>query len=237
VNAFSDGRLGLWHTSPTGMNLDYAKAKDWGVTDIFLPANEATLAMMDEIRSKPSADGKNFRAQVYLDGTHGETGKQLVEQALAAIRTFKPGVLEVNFESGDDNKIGVAVREFLTTFRDPSAALWRRRFPLCIDVVPLKGYVLPFDLMNNDPDTYGRIQPYYGAEMRPADPVECLEDWLGRGFPRERLSFIYSAKARRQIDNTIFCDLPVFSDRGEYVRRLRRGAIFNANLMREAGLL
>jgi hypothetical protein len=235
ANAFSDGRISLWHTSPQSFNLDYVKVKGWGVTDIFLPADVATPAKMTEIKSKVSADGKNFRAQLYVDGTHGQKGSDLAAFTLERITALKPGVVEVDFEGGDDNAIGTAIRAFLTAFRfgDP----WRFAFPVCINVVPFKAYVLPLDLMNPDPNCFGRIQTYYGGECRPADPDECRWDWTHRGFPEERLTFMYSAKSRRQIDNILFCDLPIFSDGGVYVRKLRRGAIYNANLLREGGLI
>jgi hypothetical protein len=237
-NAFSVGRLGIWHTSLTSFNPPYVKYKEWGFTDIFFDADDPllTLAKMDEARGKPSADGKNFRAHIYKVWRR-EKGSAFAKTLLTQIPKFKPGVAELDFEGPDDNEIGVAVADFLAWFRDESAPVWQHAFPLCINVVPLKGYVLPIARMRDDPNTYGRIQPYYAGEMRPADPMECLEDWLDRGFPRERLSFIYSAKPRRQNDGSIFEDMPVFTDHGVYVRKLRRGAVYNANLMREGGLV
>lgn len=236
ANAFSVGRLGIWHTTLASFNPPYAKYKEWGFTDIFFDADDPllTLAKMDEARGKPSADGKNFRAHIYKVWRRQE-GADFADALLTQIGKFKPGVAELDFEGPDDNEIGVAVNEFLIEFRRGQA--WQMNFPLCVNVVPFKGYVLPMTRMTTDPYCYGRIQPYYAGQMRPADPMECLEDWLDRGFPRERLSFIYSAKPRRQIDGSIFEDLPVFTDNGVYVRKLRRGAVYNANLMREAGLI
>lgn len=235
ANAFSPGRVSLWHTNPTGLNLDYTKAKDLGVTDVMIPAHLATKAKMDEVRAKPAADGKNMRAQLSVDGTHGQKGDELASFTLERITALKPGVVEVNVEGPEDNAIGVCIQLFHQTFR--AAGDWQARFPVCFNIVPMKGYVLPvLDLAENE-NTYVRVQRFYGAEMRPAEPTLCREDVAGRGFPAERFSFMESAKARRQIDGSLFIDLPVFSDGGVRVRNLSGGAIFNANLLREAGLV
>lgn len=241
ANAFSPGRVSVWHTDLTSFLPAYDGYKKLGCTDIFLNAAQATVQAMRDIREtapgKPrlSADGKPFRAHVYVDGTHGETGGQLGINTFEAVTKLKPGVAEIDFESGDDSKIGLAVDGLLKLFR--GYGTWAINFPLCINVVPLKGYVLPIVLMAADPNCYVRVQRYYGAEMRPAEPTLCREDIVGRGFPAERFSFMESAKPRRLVDGSLFIDLPVFSDKGEIVRTLSGGAIYNSNLLREAGLV
>jgi hypothetical protein len=146
-----------------------------------------------------------------------------------------PWSRECDFEGPVDRTIGEAVSAVLIEFRN--GVTWRMAFPLCINVTPMKGYVLPIKQMADDPFCYIRVQRYYGGEMRPAEPTLCREDIVGRGFPAERFSFMESAKPRRLIDGTVFNDLPIFSDGGVRVRNLSGGAIYNANLLREAGLI
>jgi hypothetical protein len=114
---------------------------------------------------------------------------------------------------------------------------WRLAFPLCFNFAPLKGYVLPIAQMAATRSATSGSSATTAAEMRPAEPTLCREDIVGRGFPAERFSFMESAKPRRLIDGTVFNDLPIFSDGGVRVRNLSGGAVYNANLLREAGLI
>lgn len=239
MTPFDDGRVGIMFTGLTSFTIPYANIPTWA-TDIFLPAHDLLLtpAKYDDIKAKAAIRGT--KVQWWWDATHGLSGTQYAEaihrklslpQAEGGIPQHSGGV-EVDLEAGDDGTLAALISDFYTRFRQlrPTRAL-------AINVVPLKGYVMPLEAMALDIFCHVRVQTYYGAEMRPADPDECEDDIVNRGFPRDRYSICYSAKPRRQKDDSVFCDLPVFTDKGVYVRRLRKGVIFSANLMREGGLL
>ena len=232
ASPFDDGRVGLMVTD-WSLTIPYANVPAYA-TDLFLPAHTTQLTggMYDSV--KALAGQRGTKVQWWWDGTHTSDGPSLAQAInvkLAAIPQHSGGV-EVDLESGDDGVLGVLIGSFYAMFRSlrPTRAL-------ALNVVPLKGQFLPLAAMALDPNVHVRVQTYYGGEMRPADPDECEDDIVNRGFPRERYSICYSAKARRLKDDSIFCDLPVFSDHGAYVRKLRKGQIFSLNLMREAGLL
>jgi hypothetical protein len=229
---FDDGRVGIMVTD-WSLTIPYANVPPWA-TDLFLPAHtpELTSAKYDEV--KANAGLRQTKVQWWWDGTHtlnGTTLAEAIHAKLTAIPQHSGGV-EVDLEAGNDGPLATLINDFYIRFRQlrPTRAV-------AINVVPLKGYVMPLTQMAQDPNTHVRVQTYYGSELRPADPDECQRDICDRGFPSSRYSICYSSKARRQIDNTIFCDLPVFADRGAYVRKLRKGQIFSLNLMREAGLV
>lgn len=237
ANAFSPGRVSIWHTSLKSFLPNYTAYKDLGGTDIFPDLDDPllTTTVMSDIATQTSADGKKFRAQGYKVW-RGENGADFATSLLTKITKFRPGVSELDFEGGlSDAALGQAVGLFLAQFRNPGVP-WRMAYPLCINVVPMKGYVLPIAQMAADPNCYVRVQRYYGGEMRPAEPTLCFQDIVGRGFPAERFSFMESAKPRRLNDGSLFVDLPVFSDGGVKVRNLSGGAIFDSNLLRQAGL-
>lgn len=238
MNAFSPGRVSIWHTSLKSFNPAYDAMAKLGGTDCFFDVADPLLTAfkMSEAKIKTSGDGRPWRPQVYKVWRTGGSGQQFALDLVEDITKFRPGVAELDFEGPSDNEIGVAVTGFLTMFRGGQTN-WRLAFPLCINVVPMKGYVLPIAQMAADPFCYVRVQRYYGGEMRPAEPTLCREDIVGRGFPAERFSFMESAKPRRLSDGTVFNDLPIFSDKGEKVRNLSGGAIYNANLLREGGLI
>jgi hypothetical protein len=237
---FDDGRVGLMVTD-WKLTIPYANVPAYA-TDVFIPAHDAprsdgtlvklTPALYDKVKSDAAIRGT--KVQWWWDGTHTLDGAALAETIHAKLAEIPEhtGGVEVDLEAANDGPLSILVSTFYLMFRKlrPTRAL-------ALNVVPLKGYVMPLVSMASDPNTHVRIQTYYGGEMRPADPAECEQDIVDRGFPRERYSICYSAKARRQIDDSIFCDLPVFSDHGAYARKLRKGQIFSLNLMREAQLL
>jgi hypothetical protein len=232
ASPFDDGRVGLMVTD-WSLTIPYANVPAYA-TDLFLPAHTVQLTggMYDSV--KGLAGQRGTKVQWWWDGTHGQSGTAVadaIHASLTAIPQHTGGV-EVDLEAGDDVVLKKLLGDFYLRFR----ALRPTR-ALALNVVPLKGQFLPLSAMAFDPNVHVRVQTYYGGEMRPADPAECEADIVDRGFPRERYSICYSAKARRQKDDSIFCDLPVFSDGGAYVRKLRKGQIFSLNLMREAGLL
>jgi len=229
---FDDGRVGIM-VSDWSLTIPYANIPAWA-TDVFLPAHTAELTSAKYDKVKADAGLRGTKVQWWWDGTHTLDGTALadaIHAKLTAIPKHSGGV-EVDLEAANDGPLGTLIHQFYARFR-----VLRPTRALAINVVPLKGYVMPLADMALDANCHVRVQTYYGVEMRPADPDECERDIVERGFPRERYSICYSAKARRLKDDSIFCDLPVFTDKGVYVRKLRKGQIFNLNLMREAVLV
>jgi hypothetical protein len=238
ANAFSSGRVSIWHTSLKSFNPAYDAMAKLGGTDVFFDLDDPllTTTVMGAAKEHVSADGKPWRAQSYKVWRTGGSGQQFALDLVVGITKLRPGVSELDIEGPNDQEIGNAVGGCLSMFRGGQTG-WRLAFPLCFNFAPLKGYVLPIAQMAADPFCYVRVQRYYGAEQRPAEPTLCREDIVGRGFPADRFSFMESAKPRRLIDGTVFNDLPIFSDGGVRVRNLSGGAVYNANLLREAGLI
>jgi hypothetical protein len=230
---FDDGRVGIMFTDLSSFTIPYANVPAWA-TDIFLPAHDPKLTSAKYNEIKNNAAIRGTKTQLWWDATHTTDGASVAEAVHAKLNEIPQhsGGVEVDLEAANDGPLSTLISGFYTRFRQlrPTRAL-------AINVVPLKGYVMPLQAMAQDIFCHVRVQTYYGAELRPADPDECEDDIVNRGFPRERYSICYSAKPRRLKDDTIFCDLPVFTDHGAYTRRLRKGQIFSANLMREGGLL
>jgi len=231
---FDDGRVCII-VSDWSLTIPYRDIPTWA-TDVAIPAHDpmTTSAKYNEVRDNAAQRGT--KTQLWYDGTHGQTGADLavaIDVALRAIPQHGGGV-EVDIENASDGVLLTVVQDWYTRQRQlrPTRALG-------LNLAPLKGFVLT-PAMAADPFFHVRVQPYYGAEMRPAAPDECKRDICGPNgsrFPEDRFSFCYSAKARKLSDGTVFCDLPVFADHAQYVRRLRKGSVFSLNLMREAGLL
>jgi hypothetical protein len=204
-------------------------------TDVALPAHDpkTTKAVYDQA----VADGKirGTRVQLWYDATHGEAGNLVAQKISRVIAdTGHNGGVEVNFENGNDGELANELGAFYPAFR-----AIRPTRPVGINLAPFKAYVFPIAAAKGDPFCHVRVQNFYGNEMRQADSDELKRDFCDapRSWPEERFSFCYSAKAHTYADGHVECDLPVFADAGAYVRRLRKGSVFNLNLMREAQLL
>jgi hypothetical protein len=257
MNAFEDGRLGVWHTSiasfkPTdGITIDGYRAL--GVTDIFMDPDEVdpnkptvvvngrqqpnymlTPTLMQGVRNA------GFKPQIYIDGTHTTDGLATAKRASGAItRLSHSGAVQINVEGPNDDTLAKTFFDVVVGFR----AL-RPTFVLALNIVGRKGYLLDrqqpqpdgstrsvLDLIANDQYTYIRVQITQGNMEGEDDPRLLEDDVVDRGFPKQRFSFTYPAKTQWGT-----CGLPGFFQRKPRAPIAKRGDIFNANLLRELGL-
>lgn len=231
MNAFQDGRVGLWVNDPAnGRSASIAAL--WGgmFTDIFLPASASRLSY-DIVRRTKRADGALMKAQMYAIPRSGEAPAQFVARVSAAITDNSPGVVELDIEV-PDVALGQYLRDTVTLFR-----MLRKTFIMRLNLAPFKIGFLPMDLVKNDPNLYVASQAYYG-DMSRVDELDLRDDALAAGVPANKFQICYGAAGPTHLNGTRGITLPNVLYRGQFSgRNLRGGLVFDDDLLAEMGLL
>jgi len=225
-HVFGDDRLGLWIVDPgRGVGrLSAIRAFAAGaITDLYLPRT-ATPAHFDQVR----ATGFNAHLWVAVDGLNAP---DYAARTLDDLNRLRPGACELNVELGVDSALEPYMREAVARIRAR-----RRSFRLRLNVAPYKGAFVPADLLQSDPQLYVAEQTYYG-DMSRVSEAEALLDLLGYGVPPAKASLCYGAAGPTCRSSARVCTLPTFFYAGQLVRSLRRGVIFQDDLMADAGLI
>lgn len=241
MNAFDDGRVGLWVNSAanfTPQRLSNAAAfADGMFTDIFLPRT-APLSLFDTVRKTYRPNGTMLKAQMWTD-PHDLDVATFAEQTFQDIVAKKPGVVELDIEPNGSNRTEAAGKyaSYMTatvTYLRGKAS-WMQNFPLGLNIPPYKAEFLPRAFFQSDPFLYAREQVYYG-DMSRVSEGEALGDLLGAGVPETKASLCYGVVAPDK-DGVRRLTLPTVFYQGKPVRKLRRGLVFTDDLMAEQGLI
>lgn len=234
-HVFKDGRIGLWIISPANLpsRLPKIKASFGGiVTDIFLPLNGSSPADRSHVKLVRDA---SFFANAYAIAPASGSGSAFATECLGRIATLGTGALEVDIEPGNDATIDPFGRSFMTTFRGT-----RPSYRVAFNIAPFKGGFLPIDLIRDDENLFVRQQTYYG-DMSRVSEAECFMDLLDAGVPYEKAGLCYGAAALvpedQNTERVVGLGTIWTWSNGQAVRPLRRGVIFQDDLLAEVGLI
>mgnify|MGYP001587508146 CR=1 FL=1 len=224
-HVFGDGRVGLWVVNPGNLpdRLNTIKAFANGmITDVFMPQSSYPTDM-NLLRS----NGLN----AHLWTVPGALSEQAyAAQVLSNINRLAPGAVELNIEV-EDQLLGPYVRTVLGALR-----FARPSYRFRVNIAPYKASFLPGDLIIKAPHLYLAEQTYYG-DMSRVSEGEALMDMLDAGVPLPKCSLCYGAAMPLPGQVARVPSLPTLFYNDRLVRKLRRGIIFQDDLMVEMGML
>lgn len=215
-----EDRLGLWVTSPAELPGRLARIEAFAggaIRDLFFPRD----AGVDAFRRAREA---GFSAHLYA-APDGLAADAYAERVLADNERLNPGAIELNIELGSDLPLPEYVRR--------AVALVRRELPrkrLRLNLAAWKGFAIPADLLARDPALYVCEQNYLGNMDELLSAEDVAANLRAYGAPPAKVTVCYAAACRVLGSSSRLRTLPDLS-------RLRRGVIFQDNLMVEAGLL
>lgn len=187
------------------------------LTDLFLPP-EASISHKDQCRQA------GFFTHLYAVA-HDKTAHELADFALQRRRALGTGAIEFNLEGGpfvQDPNLKTYATKLVARVRKTNPNL-----PIRLNYVPLKGYVMPVDLINGDDDLFVIAQSYGGNMdlLYAADEVyRDMTDW---GVRPEKASVMHAVMCSRGAGERQVT-LPSVRDRGSF---------YIDDLLLDAGLL
>jgi hypothetical protein len=188
------------------------------ITDIDLP-REAQPSDMTKVRQA------GFFAHLWTT-PHGLTGVAYASQVLGDYDRLRPGAVELNVEV-PDNQLEDYMRGVHAAIRAVRPYL-RLRF----NIAPFKAAFLPVDLLQQDPNLYVIEQAYFGNMDGRAAENEILRDMDEAGVPQEKSSVMYGAHVSSALGKPRVPALPALT-----IRALKRGSVYQDDLMVDAGYL
>src|SRR3954465_876185 len=232
MNAFDPGRVGLWVNSPANLfPLNTIAGVAGGMfPDVFLP-RAATAADMTKVRNTTRPDGSKLKAQLYEIPLSSDTPEQFAQRVSDDIVRLAPGVVELDIERKDSELPGF--------IHDTVASLRARRpsFLFRVNVEPFKGWALPIDLLQTDPNLYAAEQTYFG-DMSRVSESDVLSDLVGRGVPWSKATICYGAAGPTDLSGSRGITLPNVLYQGHFSgRKLSGGMVFTDDLLAEKGLI
>src|SRR6188768_363295 len=186
AHVFKKNRVGLWiipnanltdklkHVLP---RLKQPKVLP-NLTDIFLPP-EAQISHKDQCRVA------GFYVHTY-DVVHEVGPVEMAQRMLAKRRVLGTGAIEIDLEGAavqpDKPNLATWATAFVQEVRRTNKALAVR-----LNVPPFKGYALPVDLINADPQLFVIAQCYFGNQDGRLSESDVLEDLLDWGIARDKV--------------------------------------------------
>lgn len=158
---------------------------------------------------------------VAVDGRDAQT---LVAETLADIARLKPGALELNVELGTDAALKPYIEQVLAGIRAQKPNLRIR-----LNLAPWKGFAIPALLLQSAPTLYVCEQNYTGNMDGLLSPADVYLDLTAWGAPPSKVTVCYAAQCQ-VLGSPRIRTLPDLT-------RLRRGLIYQDDLMVDAGLL
>lgn len=219
ANRVFEDRVGLWVVDPDRgvARLPAISAFAGGlIRDVFLPRT-ATPAHFTAVR------GAGLYAHLWV-ATHNRTAAELVADTLADLTRLKPGALELNLELPADPPLAAFVADVVAGIRAERPSLRMR-----IDLAPWKGFALPAAALAADPALYACEQNYLGNMARLLSPADVLGNLVAYGAPPAKATVCYAAHCE-VLGSPRIRTLPDLS-------RVKRGLIYQDDLMADAGLL
>lgn len=226
---FGDDRLGLWIVNPANLTDRLPKiagALAGTITDLFLPP---TATAADRTKVLAFGNGRFRGCLMYAVARESITPENFAVEVLSDTARIGAGAADLNVElDGDPARISDYCRRTVARIRQS-----RPSFRLRLNLAWRKGVAVPVDLVAADPNLYVVEQDYamtFG-DMTPTSSADALDDLIAAGVPRAKAAVCYGAAG------------PVFPPPAPRVVtlgvgwRLRRGVIFQDDLMAEVGLL
>ncbi len=231
AHAFADGSVGLWVVNPVNLPARLGRIASFAggmFTDVFVPET-ATPAAMALIRSTVRPNGTKLRAQLW---THpaARSPAEYGSAILVSILTLRPGVVELDIEVPDDI-LTAYIDTTLNRLRDT-----RPTFLFRVNIAPNKAVFLPAHRFATDDALFACEQTYYG-DMSRFSEADALADLLGYGVPLSKASVCYGAAAPDPTTGERHASLPSVFYQGQPIAKLKRGLVFQDDLMADAGLL
>lgn len=215
-----EDRVGLWVIDPANLpdRLPRIVAFAGGlVRDLFLPLS-STAADVQRVR----AAGLGCHLWTATDGLDAST---FASRALGAMSRLNRAAAELNFEGIPDAQLPTYVRQTVANMRAV-----RPFARLRLNQPPWKGFGLPVDLLRSDANLYACAQNYLGNMDELLSAADVVHDLLAHGVPPGKATVCYAAACEVLGSSSRLRTLPDLS-------RLRRGLIFQDDLMVDAGLL
>lgn len=220
---FGDHRRHLWVAANSGLTDKLAH---------FLPRLRAAIPNLTDIELPPSATKENaaqvrnagFFAHMY-EVARDLTPEQFAASALASHKRIGAGALELNFEGGAVEQMGL--REYITrTIK--AVRKTKPNLPVQANCVPYKAGFVPVALINSDPKLTVCFQGYLGNMDRLVSSEFLLRDALQWGLLLEKVNVM----------EAIMCSPNFGLPREITLSETRnRGAYYIDDLLLDAGLL
>lgn len=236
ANRVFEDRLGCWivpdgagQVTPKLARLPGLAAL--GVKDVFLPRQ----AQPGDFASVRSA---GLGAHLWA-ATDGLSAADYASRFLLDFQRFgSKGAGELNIELSSDPPLKAYMSTAVELIRTVKPHL-----PLRLNIAPFKAFALPIDLLQSDARLYVCEQAFYGDMSRVAES-DALYDLLAWGVPLAKATVCYGAAAL--VPNASRVEVPwrvvglgtrwTWSN-GAIVGQLRRGVIFQDDLLADVGLL
>jgi hypothetical protein len=245
VSLFTDSwRVGLWVNNPGNLGRLPKIAAFAGGTfsDVFLP-DGATLDDFKRVRAQLTTNPVgNLRPQLRMQPASGETPAAFAQRCSDRIAQLGPGGIDWDIELPDDTQ-PTFIRDATLAFRNqvtkPDGSVGRKVFPVRFDVAPRKGFTLPGDLMQMDPNLFACEQTYYGNMERVAEDA-CRKD-LERYAPAAQVHLCYGAACRAKLQDGTWARVAafptVFYQDKPYTKLDGPAMVFTDDLMAEFGFV
>lgn len=244
MNAFDEGRVGLWIDDPSnfvGRATNIVRFANGMFTDCFLPRT-ASVEQFDIINQTWRPDGSLMKAALY-EVPHDLTADAFCDQVGSDLFRINAPSVELDIEKPDDI-LAQFIRDVVNGLRqgkrNKANTDWLRwprpTRPFRINIAPNKGWALPVSLVNNDPNLYVAEQCYYG-DMSRVSEAEVAKDVVSRGIPWDKFAPCYGAAGPVKLDGTRGITLPSVFYEGRVAAKLKKGIVFQDDLMAEVGLL
>lgn len=222
---FGDNRMGLWIITPGNLSgrLDNIKKLPGPITDLFLPETA-------DVTHKTLARGKGFFVALWT-APHGRDPVTYANQSMAALDRLGLGALELNIEEPD---------AILKGYIEKAVATIRKKKPnlrLRINLAPFKAGFLPIPQIVSDPNLFVIMQSYFGNMDGRASESDILMHMLEWGVPLNKASVMYAAASEDPMDKSVPAYKRVVALPAMNVRRLRRGSIYQDDLLANMGLI
>ena len=148
-----------------------------------------------------------------------------VARTLDDLARSKAGAVELNIELGSDAPLPAYVEAAIRGLR---ARL--PRFRIRVNLGGWKGFAVPVELVEADPNLYVCEQAYLGNMDELLSPADVLADLVANGCPPAKATVCYAASCTVLGSASRLRTLPDLS-------RRHRGVIYQDDLMTDAGLL
>jgi len=232
ANKVFEDRLGLWIIHPDNLASRLPGIAALGVKDVFLP-RQVSPGDLKQVRDH------GLYAHLW-SASNQLSADDYANQVLLDVQRLKPGAVELNIELPSDPPLKAKIRRAVELIRTRKPKLRMR-----LNIAPFKAFALPVDLLTSDPNLYVCEQSFYGDMSRVAES-DALYDLLSWGVPLAKATVCYGAAALVPVPGRLVGDLEervvglgtrwTWSN-GAVVGQLRRGVIFQDDLLADVGLL